>query len=197
MLDIVLKIVIPIATSALIGIGTWLITQIRKYNNLIKKEEDSTIKATFTAVLEDKLEPICKDIGNMKNDIANLQTFETNFQTRLQPTQEEIEHLKDDITEIINTLKAQGVDLQNIKSKEEHLEHETRCAWRYRIRTLCHAYIQRGWMSHDEFSQLQEMYNLYTAIGGNGQTKELYERTMRLDIKTEAEIVAILEAQKK
>ena len=133
----------------------------------------------------------------MKNDIANLQTFETNFQTRLQPTQEEIEHLKDDITEIINTLKAQGVDLQNIKEKEEHLEHETRCAWRYRIRTLCHAYIQRGWMSHDEFSQLQEMYNLYTAIGGNGQTKELYERTMRLDIKTEAEIITMLEAQKK
>ena len=197
MLDIVLKIVIPIVTSALIGVGTWLITKIRKYNNLIKKEEDATIKATFTAVLEDKLEPIRKDIGNMKNDIANLQTFETNFQTRLQPTQEEIEHLKDDITEIINTLKAQGVDLQNIKTKEEHLEHETRCAWRYRIRTLCHAYIQRGWMSHDEFCQLQEMYNLYTAIGGNGQTKELYERAMRLDIKTETEIVAMLEAQKK
>ena len=196
MLDIIIKIAVSVGATAIVGIGTWLITQVRKYNGLIKKEEDATIKATFTAVLEDKLDPICKDIGNMKNDIANLQTFETNFQTRLQPTQEEIEHLKDDITEIINTLKDQGVDLQNIKAKEEHLEHETRCAWRYRIRTLCHAYIQRGWMSHTEFSQLQEMYNLYTAIGGNGQTKELYERTMRLDIKTEAEIINMLETKK-
>ena len=111
MLDIILKIVASVGATAIVGIATWLITQVRKYKNLIKKEEDETIKATFTAVLEDKLSPIRKDIGNMKNDSANLQTFETDFQTRLQPTQEEIEHLKDDITEIINTLKAQGVDL--------------------------------------------------------------------------------------
>ena len=106
--------------------------------------------------------------------------------------QDEIEHLKDDIQEILDTLTAQGVDLNNIREKEKHLEHETRCAWRYRIRTLCHAYMRRGWMVHNEFDQLQEMFNLYTAIGGNGQTKELYERTMKLDVLTDAEAAALL-----
>ena len=52
-------------------------------------------------------------------------------------------------------------------------------------------------MSHEEFSQLQEMFNLYTAIGGNGQTKELYEKTMQLEIKTEAEIAAMEKEENK
>ncbi len=85
------------------------------------------------------------------------------------------------------------MDLTNIQEQTEHLENETRCAWRYRIRSLCHAYLKRGWMTHEEFGQLQEMFNLYTAIGGNGQTRELYERTMQLDILTEAEIAALEE----
>jgi uncharacterized protein (UPF0335 family) len=131
------------------------------------------------------------DIGNMKKDIANLQKFETNFSTRLEPTQEEIEHLKDDITEILDTLKNQGVDLQNITEKEQTLEKETRCAWRYRIRQLCHIYIARGYMSYEEYTQLQEMFNIYAAIGGNGQTKELYERTIALEIKSDTEIAAL------
>ena len=128
----------------------------------------------------------------MKNDISKLQTSEINFTTRLTPMQDEIEHLKDDITEILNSLKEQGVELQNIHEKEELLAHETRCAWRYRIRQLCHAYLARGYMSFDEYSQLQEMYNIYQAIGGNGQTKELYEKTVdTIEIKTDAEIQAI------
>jgi hypothetical protein len=27
------------------------------------------------------------------------------------------------------------------------------------------------------------MYSIYEAIGGNGQTKELYEKTVKLDIR--------------
>jgi FtsZ-binding cell division protein ZapB len=48
--------------------------------------------------------------------------------------QEEIEHLKDDIQEILDGLKAQGLEIDNLTSREKTLEHETRCAWRYRIR---------------------------------------------------------------
>lgn len=103
----------------------------------------------------------------------------------MNPLQEEIEHLKDDITEIIDNLKQQGLNLKNLTKKEELLEQETCCAWRYRIRTLCHCYLQRGSMTHREFTQLQEMFAIYTALGGNGQTKELYDRTMKLDIKNE------------
>lgn len=193
------KIVLGIIGLVVSGLGTWFGLQIKKYRKLTKEEEDRTIKNTISNTLNEGLSPIQtdisnmkKDIGNMKNDIANLQNFETNFQTRLQPTQEEIEHLKDDITEILSDLRQKGIEINNIGKKEELLAHETRCAWRYRIRQLCHVYIARGYMSFEEYSQLQEMYNIYAAIGGNGQTKELYDKVIStVEIKTDAEIVEI------
>lgn len=201
------KVVITLVGLAVPALVTWLTTQVVKYRKLVKKEEDETVKKTIINTLSDNLKPINDNISSMQSDISimqddirTLQNSEVNFSTRLNPMQDEIEHLKDDITEILDTIKQQGIDLNNlsedincISDKEKHLEHETRCAWRYRIRTLCHVYIKRGYMSHDEFSQLQEMFNLYTAIGGNGQTKELYEKTMQLDIKTDAEIAALEE----
>lgn len=202
-LEKVLLTIVGILVTSLI---TWLGAQIVKYKKLVKKEEDETVKSTIVNTLTTALQPIKSDIGelktdvgtlkididNMKNDISKLQTSEVSFTTRLNPMQDEIEHLKDDITEILNNLKAQGIELQNIHEKEELLAHETRCAWRYRIRQLCHAYIARGYMSFEEYSQLQEMYNIYSAIGGNGQTKELYDKTVStLEIKTENEIQAL------
>lgn len=213
---IVEKIVFAAIGVLVPALLTWLGAQIVKYRKLIKKEEDEVVKNTIVNTLTNALQPIQEDIsdlkadvsnmktdiGNMQNDInkmktdiKNLQNSETNFSTRLNPMQDEIEHLKDDIQEILDTIKQQGIDLNNIREKEKHLEHETRCAWRYRIRTLCHAYIRRGWMIHDEFEQLQEMFNLYIAIGGNGQTKELYERTMKLDVLTDAEAAALSEEE--
>ena len=201
------KIVLTIVGILVTSLITWLGAQIVKYKNLVKKEEDETVKNTIVNTLTTSLKPIeddisilktnvgnmQNDIGKMKKDIKSLQNSEINFTTRLNPMQDEIEHMKDDITIILEDIKQHGVDLANVHEKEKHLEHETRCAWRYRIRTLCHAYIKRGWMSHEEFCQLQEMFNLYTAIGGNGQTKELYERTMKLEILSDAEIAALEE----
>lgn len=199
------KVILTIVGILVSSLLAWLGTQIVKYKKLIKQEEDATIKKTIDGSLKEGLKPIQDnittmqtditnmktDIRNMKNDIASLQKFETNFSTRLEPTQEEIEHLKDDITEILDTLKRQGIDLKNITEKEQTLEKETRCAWRYRIRQLCHIYIARGYMSYEEYTQLQEMFNIYAAIGGNGQTKELYERTITLEIKSDTEIAAL------
>lgn len=192
MSGILTGVAVSLTVAAVTGLVTWLGRQIAKYRKLIKQEEDTVIKKTLTDTLDTQLKPI-------REDIESLKKVETNFQTRLQPTQEEIEHLKDDITEILNELKAQGVDLSNvnerldaIENKENHLEHETRSAWRYRIRQLCHVYLGRGWMSIDEYQQLQEMYNLYSAIGGNGQTKELYEKTIELEIKTAEEVRILL-----
>lgn len=207
------KVIIAVVGVVVPALITWLGTQIVKYKKLNQEAEDRRIKTTIENSLATGLQPLQNDISglktdvsnmqtdirnikldvtNMKHDISSLQTFETNFSTRLQPTQDEIEHLKDDITEILEQLRQQGIDLENICEKEKNLEHETRCAWRYRIRQLCHVYIARGYMSYDEFSQLQEMYNIYAAIGGNGQTKELYERTKQLEIKTDVEIAALI-----
>ena len=179
--EIWLKVILGLAGSAATGLAGWLVFQIKKYRSLIKKEEDETVKNTIVNTLSTELEPI-------KKDIKALQNSELNFTTQLQPLQSEIDHLKDDITEILKDLKQKGIDLNNICEKEKLLEHETRCAWRYRIRQLCHKYLERGCISGSEFAQLQEMYALYTAIGGNGQTKLLYEKTISLEIKPDDEV---------
>ena len=188
-LEKIILTIVGILVTTLVG---WLTAQIVRYKKLIKQEEDNTVKTTIVNTLNDGLKPVKEDISNMKKDIAKLQNVELTFTTNLQPIQAEIDHLKDDITVILDDIKQKGIDLQRLGGKQEHLEKETRCAWRYRIRQLCHAYLARGWISYGEYEQLQEMFNLYTAIGGNGQTKELYDKTINLEMKSDAEAAAIL-----
>ena len=204
-----MKILIPIITFLVTSLLAWLGSQIVKYRKLIKGQEDETIKNTIIDTLSSGLEPIKTDIGDLKTDVGNLKTdvgsiqtdigkmkteirnlqnSEINFSTRLKPMQEEIEYLKDDIQELLNSLEQQGLDLEDMRKSEEILQKETRSAWRYRIRQLCHIYIERGCMTADEYDQLQKMFGIYEAIGGNGQTKDLYDRTKVLPIKPKEEV---------
>lgn len=202
------KILVSIITFLGTSLLAWLGTQIVKYRKLIKGQEDETIKTTIIDTLSSGLEPIKTDIsdlkidvetlqtdvssiqtdiGKMKVEIKNLQNSEINFSTRLKPMQDEIEHLKDDIQELLTSLEKQGLDLEDMKQSEEILAKETRSAWRYRIRQLCHVYLERGCMAADEYDQLQKMFSIYEAIGGNGQTKDLYDRVKTLPIKPKEE----------
>ena len=195
---IVEKIIMSAIGVVVPALITWLGAQIVKYRKKIKETEDKNIKAA----IENALSPIqtgietlttdvnimTTDIGNMKTDIVNLQNSEINFSTRLKPMQDEIEHLKDDIQELLTSFEKQGLDLENMRQSEEILQKETRSAWRYRIRQLCHVYMERGCMTADEYDQLQKMFGIYEAIGGNGQTKDLYDRTKILPIKPKEEV---------
>ena len=204
-----IKILVSIITFLATSLLAWLGTQIVKYRKLIKNKEDETIKNTIADTLSSGLEPIKTDIGSlmtdvgtlqtdvssiqtdigkMKTEIKNLQNSEINFSTRLKPMQDEIEYLKDDIQELLTSLERQGLDLEDMKKSEELLAKETRSAWRYRIRQLCHVYMERGCMTADEYDQLQKMFGIYEAIGGNGQTKDLYDRTKVLPIKPKEEV---------
>ena len=204
-----MKILVPIITFLATSLLAWLGSQIVKYRKLIKGQEDETIKNTIIDTLSSGLEPIKTDIGDLKTDVGNLKTdvgsiqtdigkmkteirnlqnSEINFSTRLKPMQDEIEHLKDDIQELLNALEQQGLDLEDMRKSEELLQKETRSAWRYRIRQLCHIYLERGCMAADEYDQLQKMFSIYEAIGGNGQTKDLYDRVKILDIRPKEEI---------
>lgn len=204
-----IKVLVAIITFLATGLLTWLGTQIVKYRKLAKGAENETIKNTIVDTLSTGLKPIKTDISDLKNDVGNLKTdvnsiqtdigkmkteirnlqnSEINFSTRLKPMQDEIEHLKDDIQELLNSLEQQGLDLEDMRKSEEILQKETRSAWRYRIRQLCHVYMERGCMTANEYDQLQKMFGIYEAIGGNGQTKDLYDRTKVLPIKPKEEV---------
>lgn len=56
-------------------------------------------------------------------------------------------------------------------------------SYKYRLTQLCKQYIAQGYMTQDQYDQLTEFYKLYTALGGNGQAKQYYEKTITLEIK--------------
>lgn len=54
-----------------------------------------------------------------------------------------------------------------------------------RIVYLCLKYIGRGWISQDEFENLNEyLYTPYLALGGNGSAKKLMDEVIRLPMKS-------------
>ncbi len=58
-------------------------------------------------------------------------------------------------------------------------------SYRFRLVQLCKIYIKQGYMTQDQYDQLTEFYKLYHSLGGNGQAKEYYEKTMELEIRPE------------
>ena len=55
-------------------------------------------------------------------------------------------------------------------------------SYRYRLIQLCQEHLKVGHMTSTEYSQLTELYKLYVGLGGNGQAKEYYDRTVQLPL---------------
>ena len=62
-----------------------------------------------------------------------------------------------------------------------------------RIISLCKTFINKGYILLSYREHLTEMYNLYTAMGGNGSGKIMYEYVMTLPIKDINEVNDILQ----
>ena len=74
-------------------------------------------------------------------------------------------------------------------TRAEELRHldSIRMAYRYRLIALCEQYLHQNFMTTDQYKQLTEMYKVYSALGGNGQAKEIFEKTCQLQIKDDEE----------
>ena len=58
-------------------------------------------------------------------------------------------------------------------------------SYRFRLIQLCKELIKAQHMTQKEYDQLTEFYRVYVGLGGNGQAKEYYEKTMELPIVDE------------
>lgn len=99
------------------------------------------------------------------NDIVEL------IDEKLKPIVEDIEELR---TYIRKTEDKERQDLTLIIA-----------SYRFRLVQLCKIYIKQGYITQDQYDQLTEFYKLYHSLGGNGQAKEYYEKTMELEIRSE------------
>lgn len=98
-----------------------------------------------------------------------------------------------DIVELIDEkLKPIVEDIEELRTYIRKIEDEERqdltliiASYRFRLIQLCKIYIKQGYMTQDQYDQLTEFYKLYHSLGGNGQAKEYYEKTMELEIRSE------------
>lgn len=98
-----------------------------------------------------------------------------------------------DIVELIDEkLKPIVEDIEELRTYIRKIEDKERqdltliiASYRFRLVQLCKIYIKQGYMAQDQYDQLTEFYKLYHSLGGNGQAKEYYEKTMELEIRSE------------
>lgn len=97
------------------------------------------------------------------------------------------EQLEELIEEHIAPIKE---DLNNLRSfvlgekkiSERYVEIIL-ASYRFRLIQLCQSFLKQGYMTSGQYEQLVEFFKVYAGLGGNGQAKEYYERTLKLPLK--------------
>lgn len=117
----------------------------------------------------------CKHIYSKMKEYKKLveqqedDDLETKIETYIEPIKEEIEDLRKYIREA--------------KTIEENHMNLIIASYRFRLVQLCCAYLKQGYMTTPEYEQLTEFYKVYHGLGGNGQAKTYYDKTIKLPIK--------------
>lgn len=91
---------------------------------------------------------------------------------------EKLKPILDDIEEIRGYIR-------RTENKEKRDLELIIASYRFRLVQLCKLYMKKGYMTQDEYDQLTEFFKLYSSLGGNGQAKEYYEKTVKLEIRAE------------
>ena len=116
----------------------------------------------------------CKYLHNRNKKYEDLlklkeqENVEKTIDEKIEPLIHEIEDLKDRIETIADK---ECADMAKITK-----------SWRFRIIQLCQLYLEQGYLTQRQYTQLSEMYTLYHELGGNGQATEIYNKTMELPI---------------
>jgi hypothetical protein len=53
-------------------------------------------------------------------------------------------------------------------------------SYRFRLVQLCKGFLNQGYITVEQRTQLDAFYELYTGLGGNGQAKMYYEQCIAL-----------------
>ena len=94
--------------------------------------------------------------------------LEQQIDLKLEPILEDIEEIRRHVT-------------------ERDLENDTKInlivsSYRFRLIQLCKIYLKQGYLTTEQYEQINEFYDLYFKLGGNGQAKEFYDQVLKLEI---------------
>lgn len=97
------------------------------------------------------------------------QNLDSKMEIKIEPIYQELEDLRKYIRETENTEKT-------------HMSLII-ASYRFRLIQLCKGFLNQGYITPDQRTQLDEFYKLYTGLGGNGQAKIYYEQCITLPSK--------------
>lgn len=100
------------------------------------------------------------------------------------------EHIEEKVQPIIDEMEELRNYVREVDKEEKHKIKLIVQSYKYRLSQLCRIYLKQGYMTFDQYDQLNEFYHLYIGLGGNGEAKALYERVISLDILTEEQTQA-------
>lgn len=104
--------------------------------------------------------------------------------------QEEIKQEEIRIDEKLEPIIEDMEELRNyVREVDKDEKHKIKLivqSYRFRLSQLCRLYLKQGYMTVDQYDQLNEFFHLYESLGGNGEAKALYEKVVNtLDVKPE------------
>ena len=120
----------------------------------------------FCKSIHSKMKKYKAMVEEQKND-----DLDEKIESHIEPIKEEIEDLRKYIREA--------------KTIEENHMELIIASYRFRLTQLCRAYLKKGSMTSNEYEQLTEFYKVYHGLGGNGQAKTYYDKTIKLPIQHE------------
>ncbi len=125
----------------------------------------SAIVLGYAKYKGDKLK---KDLDEAKKlaEEKKKQEVESSIENHLEPIYQELEDLRRYIRET--------------KDIEKSHMNLIIASYRFRLIQLCKGFLNQGYMTMDQRTQLDEFYTLYTGLGGNGQAKIYYEQCINL-----------------
>ena len=109
---------------------------------------------------------------------------------RTQEQEEVDEHIELKLQPIIDDMEDLRNYVRQVDKEEKHKIKLIVQSYRYRLSQLCRLFLRQGYMTFEQYDQLNEFYHLYTGRGGNGEAKALYERVIKLEILTDEQIKA-------
>lgn len=94
---------------------------------------------------------------------------ETMIEEKIAPFYDELEDIRRCILSLDNKEKG------DIKKVDENFKLII-ASYKYRLVQLCKELLNQGFMYQCQYDNLNEFYNLYHGLGGNGQAKDYYDK---------------------
>lgn len=148
----------------------------------------SLIFSVILAVITIRINKHFKNKETENAEIAELRARQQHENER-NMIREEIKPLVDEIAEIHAELGITNGRIDGCVDTEAQHIAAIRVSYRYRLVTLCRTYLRQGFITAEQFEQLNEFFTVYRAIGGNGQAETYYNRVIALPIVGEDEIL--------